>query len=422
MCKDDPVRVLIVTSGSMGDVAPYTGLGTRLRDAGHAVTVATHAPFAAVIATAGLRFQPLPGDLRAILPQARGQDGTSSGTGPRALIELMRIARPLIAELGAGIRSAVTGSRAEVVLLSTLVAPLGYQVAEAAGLPWAGVFLQPIHPTRSFGSVLTGGRSLGPWGNQAMAGLAQTAAATLYAGPIRDLRATLGLPAVPRRVLQARQQDRYPTFHAYSPAVLARPADWPRSHEVIGYLWPARPADWTPPSPVVDFLAAGPSPVFIGFGSMAPGQGARLTETVLQAVRRAGVRAIVQSGWAGLDAPATDDVLPVGAIPHDWLFPQTAAVVHHAGAGTSAAGLRAGVPAVPVPVLADQPFWARRLHELGVSSRPVPLSQLTPVTLARALHEVTTDPHRRARAQAQAARLATDDAPGRILGWLASLP
>src|SRR5215217_6479389 len=138
------MRVLIVTSGSNGDVPPYTGLGSRLRDAGHEVTLATHEPFRAAVE---LPFLALPGDLRRILPQARGQDGTGSGTGPRALLRLLRIARPLVAELGDGIVDAVRQTRAEAVLLSTVVAPLGYQVAQAAGIPWAGVFLKEVYPT-----------------------------------------------------------------------------------------------------------------------------------------------------------------------------------------------------------------------------------------------------------------------------------
>lgn len=119
------VRVLIVTSGSVGDIAPYTGLGARLRDAGHDVTVASHAPFAAAFASAGLPFQAIPGDLREILPQARGQDGRSSGTGPRALARLLQIARPLINRLGDGITRAADETRPDVMLLSTVVAPLG---------------------------------------------------------------------------------------------------------------------------------------------------------------------------------------------------------------------------------------------------------------------------------------------------------
>jgi UDP:flavonoid glycosyltransferase YjiC (YdhE family) len=414
--------VLIVTSGSMGDVAPYTGLGNRLREAGHDVTVATHEPFRAAITATGLGFHPIPGDMRKILPNARGQDGVSSGTGPRALARLLRIAGPLVSSLGAGITDAVSAVRPEAVLLSTVVAPLGYQIADAHDVPRAGVFLQPVHPTREFGSVLVGGRSFGPWGNLALGHLVDLSARPLYAGPIRALRRSFGLPPASMRTLQAWQQLRYPTFHGFSPSVVPRPADWPEPLKVTGYWWPARPAGWTPPPALVDFLAAGPPPVFVGFGSMAPGHGSRLAAPVLAAVRRAGVRAVVQAGWSGLDVGAADDVLSVGELPHDWLFPRVAAVVHHAGAGTTAAGLRAGVPAVPVPVLADQPFWARRLAALGVAPPPLPLSSLTADRLAAALRAVTTDPHYAARAAAIAARLSTEDGARPILDWLAALP
>jgi sterol 3beta-glucosyltransferase len=113
-------------------------------------------------------------------------------------------------------------------------------------------------------------------------------------------------------------------------------------------------------------------------------------------------------------------VLSIGEVPHDWLFPRMAAVVHHAGAGTTAAGLRAGVPAVPVPVLADQPFWANRLHALGAATAPIPLSRLTADRLAGALRAVLTDPHFAARAQAVSARLASEDGATRILEWLSA--
>jgi UDP:flavonoid glycosyltransferase YjiC (YdhE family) len=309
---------------------------------------------------------------------------------------------------------------AEAVLLSTVVAPLGYQVAEAYGIPWAGVFLQPVHPTRRFGSVLLGGRDLGGPANLAIGRLADVATQPLYAGPIRDLRRSLGLAPAGIRALRRRQEFRHPTFHGFSEAVVRRPSDWPGALRVTGYWWPARPVGWEPPADLVSFLAAGPPPVFVGFGSMAPGRGGRLGAPVLAAIRRAGVRAVVQAGWSGLDAGSHDDVLGIGEVPHDWLFPRMAAVVHHAGAGTTAAGLRAGVPAVAVPVLADQPFWARRLHELGVAPPPVPLSSLTADRLAGALRQVTTNPHHAARAAALSARLARENGAARVLDWLAA--
>ncbi|MEV8503209.1 glycosyltransferase [Actinoplanes sp. NPDC051475] len=413
------MRVLIVTSGSTGDVAPYTGLGDRLRAAGHEVTLATHEPFRGQVA---LPFEPIPGDLRRILPQARGQDGSGSGTGPRALARLVRIARPLIAGMGDGIAAAVRRTGAEAVLLSTMVAPLGYQVAEATGIPWAGVFLQPVFPTGDFGPVLVGGRSAGRTANRLLGRITGAAARPLYHRPVHELRAALGLPR--RRIghLHHEQLHRWPTFHGFSTAVVPRPTDWPPSQEVVGYWWPAREPGWTPPAEVEVFLAAGPPPVFVGFGSMAPGHGERLATPVLAAVRAAGVRAVVQAGWSGLRAAGDHPgVLSVGPLPHDWLFPRMAAVVHHAGAGTTAAGLRAGVPAVAVPVLADQPFWARRLHHLGVSPPPIPLSRLTADRLTAALTAATSDPRHRDRARTVAARLAGEDGAARIISWLASL-
>jgi len=405
------VRVLIVISGSMGDVAPYTGLGAGLRAAGHEVTLAAHEPFRSYAVGAGLGFAPLAGDLRETLANALG------GLGPRALARQFRLARPLIAALGEGIVDAVRSTRPGVVLLSTMVAPLGYQVAEAFGVRQAGVFLQPVHPTREFAPVLLGGRSLGAAGNL-LAGRAATAGIEpLYAGPIRQLRRRLGLPPVSLAKLRREQEFAAPTFHGFSPAVVPRPADWPSPLRVTGFWWPAPEPDWRPPAALTAFLANGPRPVFVGFGSMAPGQGERLGSIVSAAVRRAGVRAVVQAGWSNLVAGG-EHVLGIGEAPHAWLFPRMAAVVHHAGAGTTAAGLRAGVPAVAVPVLADQPFWARRLHGLGVSPAPIPMPALTAESLAAALRQAMSNPHHAARAQALSARIGAEDGVAPILDWI----
>jgi sterol 3beta-glucosyltransferase len=159
--------------------------------------------------------------------------------------------------------------------------------------------------------------------------------------------------------------------------------------------------------------------VFIGFGSMTPHH-ERLHDVVAAAVGRAGVRAVVQSGWAGL-APAGDDILLVGDVPHDWLFPRTAAVVHHAGAGTTGAGLRAGVPAVPVPVLVDQPFWADRLHRLGVAPQPLPLHELTADTLSDALRSCLDRSTYRDRAAELAGRIRAEDGAAVVLSLVARL-
>ncbi|EXU68975.1 UDP-glucose:sterol glucosyltransferase, partial [Streptomyces sp. PRh5] len=228
-----------------------------------------------------------------------------------------------------------------------------------------------------------------------------------------------GLPPATSRAATSHTTgaDLRPVFHGFSPLVVPRPADWPSGVEVAGYWWPARPRDWRPPAELTDFLQAGPPPVFIGFGSMAPGEGERLGELVTAAVARAGVRAVVQAGWAGLTA-AGDDVLAVGDLPHDWLFPRTAAVVHHAGAGTTAAGLRAGVPAVAVPAMADQPFWATRLHHLGVAPRPLPLADLTAESLGAAITTCLTAPALRHRAAELADAIGAEDGAASVLAHI----
>lgn len=187
-----------------------------------------------------------------------------------------------------------------------------------------------------------------------------------------------------------------------------------------GYWWPATRAGWQLSNELLDFLRSGDQPVFVGFGSMQLPDPEQLSELVARAVRQAGVRAVVQAGWAGL-APSGGDVLVVDDVPHEWLFPRVAAVVHHGGAGTTAAGLRAGVPSVTVPVLLDQPFWAARLHRLGVGPAPLPHRELTAESLAAAIRRCLDEPNYRGRAAALAERIRAEDGAADVLALLDSL-
>ncbi|WP_211370546.1 glycosyltransferase [Nonomuraea turkmeniaca] len=188
--------------------------------------------------------------------------------------------------------------------------------------------------------------------------------------------------------------------------MLPRPADWRPGLEITGYWWPLRPPGWQPDPVLRDFLASGPTPVFVGFGSLAGTRAEQYTELALHALRRAGLRGVLQTGLRG---HLSDDVLAVGDVPHDWLFPRMAAVAHHCGAGTTGSGVRAGVPAVAVPVMHDQPFWASRLTALGVATAAIPSRRLTPARLAAALTTAVTDPAYRQRAQALSVRVSAED-------------
>ncbi|MEU6232794.1 glycosyltransferase [Kitasatospora sp. NPDC047058] len=404
------MRILIATAGSRGDVAPFTGLGARLRAAGHQVTVATHITFADTVRAAGLEFRALPVDPRAELASTGGQRLLRAGAGPLGILQLLRLGRAFMPALGDGI-AAATEQGADLLLTTSTTAALGQVAAEAAGIPVLALHLQPLAPTREFAPAVTGTRSLGRTGNLVAGHAVQAATDRLFAPAARRLRRRLGLPA--RSIARARRG--HPVLHGFSPVVVPRPADWRPGLDVAGYWWPHPDPGWQPPRRLLDFLAAGPPPVFVGFGSLVVPDPERLTTTVLAALRGARVRGVLQSGWSGLAAPDGETVLTIDDAPHEWLFPRCAAVVHHAGAGTTAATLRAGTPAVPVPAQLDAPFWSARLARLGTSAGPVPFSALTPARLTAAIRQTLDTPHHRTRAQAVAAALAREDGPAKVL-------
>ncbi|MEU1365738.1 glycosyltransferase [Streptomyces sp. NPDC005803] len=401
------MNILIAAAGSRGDVAPYTGLGAELRRAGHDVALATTDAFAPLVRDAGVEFRGLPAD-------PRGRGGV---TGKR---ELMRTAAAFVTALGQGFADAMTDGT-DLLLLSATTAPLGWHLAEATGTPSLGVYLQPTAPTGDFPPVVTGSRSLGRPANRLAGRFALRMADRVYAQAVTELRRRLGLPPVSAPGMRRRQERaRWPVLHGFSTALVPRPSDWRPGLDVVGNWWPPHDDAERLPADLEDFLGAGPRPVLIGFGSMAAGDGERLSEIAVRALRRAGLRGILQAGRAGLAADG-DDVLTIGDVPHALLFPRLAAVVHHAGAGTSAAALRAGVPAVTVPVTADQPFWAGRLAALGAAADPLPFASLTAERLAGSLDRVVRQ-QTYARAAAGAAQhMATEDGAGRVLKAVAQL-
>lgn len=400
------MRVLIVTTGSRGDVAPFTGLGQRLQQAGHQVAIAAHGPFAELVRRCGMEYRPLPGDP---VEMARERLAAPSPEAGRSVFA------GFVHRLGEGLIAA-TAAGTDLIITAFGPAPVSRLVADGFGIPSIGAYLVPAVPTAEF--PLPGWPEpgdLGPVGNLAAGRELIGRAGALYADILPRLRAQLGLPgATTTEPADGSPPDGWPICHGFSPAVIPRPDDWPPEVQVTGYWWPARPAGWQPPGELLDFLQAGAPPVFIGFGSMAPSEGESLTELIAAAVNRAGVRAVVQAGWAGL-APVGDGILLVGDLPHDWLFPRVAAVVHHAGAGTTGAGLRAGVPAVLVPILLDQPFWAARLHQLGVAPPPLPQRDLTANALADAMRCCIDDQTYRNQAVELASRIRAEDGSAAVL-------
>jgi UDP:flavonoid glycosyltransferase YjiC (YdhE family) len=201
-----------------------------------------------------------------------------------------------------------------------------------------------------------------------------------------------------------------PMLVGISPQVLPGPADWPAHFHVTGYWFLPRPIEWNPPSDLARFLAAGKPPVCFSFGSMTDRNSADLTQTEIAALEITGQRGIIVTAWGGLQAiTRSDRLFVIDTVPFDWLWPRCAAVVHHGGSGATSAGLRAGVPSLAVAFMADQPFWGRRIFELGCGPRPILRKRLTTDRLAAAIEQAVTDQSMRQRAAQFGQRIRSED-------------
>jgi sterol 3beta-glucosyltransferase len=403
------MRVLLLTLGTQGDVQPFVALGVGLKRAGHDVTVCTTANFAPFVERHGLGYAFLNPELVELTTGEAGRRAIENfGGGPigkaKWILEAARrfkpIFRRLLAEEWAAARDA------EVVVFHPSGVG-GYHLAEALGVP--GVMADPMPtwvPTGAFPSFIFPELALpaGPRAayNRFTYRLLPLLTRGMYGSVVSAWRRdTLGLP--PRGSFAddlAWSDGRpVPVLLGFSEHVVPRPADWAASVVETGYWFLNAGADWEPPPALAEFLAAGPPPVFVGFGSMAGRDPARTGRTVLDAVARTGERAVIVTGWGGLEiTDPPPGVHVIQSAPYDWLLPRVSAVVHHGGAGTTAAGLRAGKPTVACPFVADQPFWGGRVAALGVGPRPIPQRHLTPEALAAAIRSALTDDATRDRA------------------------
>lgn len=228
---------------------------------------------------------------------------------------------------------------------------------------------------------------------------------------IKSFRKDIGLgPLNKFDFLKTNDGKSIPVLHALSEAVLSRPGDWPESAYITGYWFLKRENTWTPPPDLQSFLDAGEPPVYIGFGSMAGRKPQRLATIVIDALQIAGMRGIIATGWGGL-TPETlpNSILKIETAPHDWLFPRVAAVVHHGGAGTTAAGLRAGKPSVIIPFFGDQPFWGRQVYLLGAGTKPILQKKLTADNLANAINEAISNPDIQKKAESIGNKIRQED-------------
>lgn len=417
-------RITILAFGTRGDVAPMTGLAAGLRHhLGATVAIAAQHPYEQMITDAGFDFRLLPRDT---------ESDTHSSEYGQAMVDGRRLkpSKEAIVGMredlvGVGEAMAEAADDADLLLCGGPVGTLlGSHVAEALGRPSAALVLQPSYVTGDFAPPALGTRSYGRIGNRTAWRLAG-AGEKLFAPLIDDLRTTLGLPEQSLRSRRRRLAREWTQLCGFSTHVVTAPDDWPDHVHVTGYWWPAEPHTPEVPAGLVDFLADGPPPVYIGLGSSAISDGERISEIVRDALRSGGQRGVIHSGWAHLDGGDDDNLFTIGDVEHSWLLPQMGAAVHHCGAGTTAATLRAGLPTVALPGIMDQPFWAQRLHRLGCAPTPVPRTSISAPVLAEAISSTMGDGQYRRAAATVAEELASEDgttAACRIIETLLSAP
>ena len=408
------MRVGIQTWGSEGDTRPFVALGHALASRGHEVEL--------VYTEVGTR---------------RYED-VASALGFRA----RAIASPIVSddelhEIGLQIVNTTDPLRQGLLIAKHMFEPVEEPMFDAALelCKRVDVLIQHfiLHPARAAADLTKtpaitvalahmlipsreihpqGMPRLGKWGNAIQWPIARLALNLTLGRGVNHFRRKHGLAPV-RDLMDEGWASQRLHLVASSPALLDRPADWPAHYHLCGFLeLPSHEHEMLSPE-VEAFLARGPAPVFMGFGSLMPMGGSEHLDEALavftEAARRSGQRAIIQ---ADVDRPPTDDIMFVRRTPHAQVFPRCAAVVHHAGAGTTHSTLRAGVPSIPVPHVSDQFAWSEELERLGVAPRALRRTKWTAPALAERITATVGNARMKAAATAIQRRMASDDGPG----------
>lgn len=405
------MKIMLSTFGTRGDVQPFVALGQGLMAVGHDVIVCTPEGFRPFIEEHGLTYGYIANEFLRLTEQALQAQGfraqmAASQQFPkairRALDDEWRVAQAV---------------KPDLIVYHTK--SLGsYHIAEKLGIPQIVAMPLPITPTRAFPYPFFAGARLGGALNRLTYTLMGFASA-MWAGTTNDFRVkTLGLRPLNAFAdpLQGPDRQPIPVLYPYSSHLVPVPSDFPAHVYVTGYWFLDEAPHWQPEPALAAFLEAGPPPVYIGFGSMVGAQPEKRGRMAIEALVATGQRGVLASGWGALKPnQLPKDILLIQATPHDALFPKMAAVVHHGGAGTTAAGLRAGKPSVICPFLGDQPFWGWAIHRAGAGPHPIPQNKLTAGRLATAISIVMRDTALRERATQLGDRVRAENGVARAI-------
>jgi sterol 3beta-glucosyltransferase len=414
------VKITILVYGSLGDVQPYVALGAGLRRAGYDVHIAADPFYADVVARHGLSLAPVAGNPLEVFGSEAGQTVADSEAGVfKRLSAYGAFNREMKQHIAKNLAESWTACRDADAFIFSFNAFGGYHLAERLGVPAFAVSIAPFTRTATMPSINFAPRpALGAAYNLLTHGM--TERLFFMPPPSKQVNAwrkeTLGLKPLPAKGYMRRlsQIDTIPVLYSFSPVLVPPPADWPKWVHVTGYWFSEPDHSWQPPEDLTDFLSAGPTPVYIGFGSMSSKARGRARhdrlKMVFDALERAGQRAILSPGPDDpADPPFPATVYRAGPMPHDWLFRQVSMAVHHGGCGTTAQSAHAGIPQLAVPFMWDQPFWGRRIQLLGLGPAPISNNRLDAANLSHAIRETLADSAMRDRARTLGEKLRAEN-------------
>lgn len=379
------MRYTLICIGSMGDVRPYLLLGRELVARGHEVSMCAFTNFQSLIESEGMRYLPLSGDARDFMAHIMKPSAVGIGYLKEVRDSLKSIIGPFLIDLEA----ACQGAEA---IVSTYFGGIVPSIAEVRHVPYIQTHYFPMDRNDLTPIASAPGLRAGKAWNKMSYKLGYLLVNLLEVYYLDDWRRAHGM--TPRKIegepIREINGHRIPSLYAMSPLLMPRPLAWDENIHMTGFWVDEQVTPYEPSKELQDFLADGEKPVYIGFGSMNSGDMAETLRIVLESIRQSGIRAILAKGWGGAEIPPQENVFVADFIPHDWLFDRVAAVVHHGGAGTTAAGLLAGKPTLVIPFGGDQPFWAMRVRMLGVGPKPIRRDKLTVKALSKALGQLMT--------------------------------
>lgn len=383
----DGMRFTMIAIGSTGDVRPYIILGRELKRRGHRVKLTSFESFRGLVTEAGLEFAPLSGDVTQFMASIM-KPGTNGFT---YLSQLESSIKGMAGMLLKDLMAACLDAEA---MICTFFGSMMYSIAEKNHIPCIQTQYYPMDYNASVPISSAPGLRLGKAWNKTTYRVGYLMISTLERRYLTGWRKEQGM-----KIRKIRPRPDYtihghtvPVLYAVSPLLMPRPNSWGEHIHMTGFWNDDAQESYTPPDDLAAFLEKGPKPVYVGFGSMVSGDMGKTLQIVLEGIRQAGVRAVLLKGWGGKAELKSDKNIYVGEyIPHDWLFENVAAVVHHGGAGTTAAGLRAGRPTLVIPFGGDQPFWGSQVRAMGCGPKPIRRESLTGEKLAEALRDLTAN-------------------------------